>query len=169
MRRSIGALGIVTVLVLFQLTPAAGTPISGHRHWGEGNYHLLPSQVSTGNMVGFWQSFIAAYGTIPCTGVDGIFGPKTTNGTKSIQNFFGLTPDGIVGKQTWNAASHWLHAAGNDGFVTTYWVPNYANSVYPFYAYTYGGPWRWHVPTVTAPFETLISTNHPAVTFGNEC
>ena len=34
---------------------------------------------------------------------DGIFGPKTQQAVLAFQRYYGLTPDGIVGKQTWNA------------------------------------------------------------------
>jgi peptidoglycan hydrolase-like protein with peptidoglycan-binding domain len=36
-------------------------------------------------------------------GVDGIFGAATETGVKTLQRDSGLTPDGVVGPQTWNA------------------------------------------------------------------
>ena len=37
-----------------------------------------------------------------CTGnIDGIFGTGTLNGIKSFQSAYGLTPDGIWGRQCW--------------------------------------------------------------------
>jgi peptidoglycan hydrolase-like protein with peptidoglycan-binding domain len=35
--------------------------------------------------------------------VDGIFGPQTEAGVKTMQGFFGITVDGIVGPVTWQA------------------------------------------------------------------
>ncbi len=35
--------------------------------------------------------------------VDGIFGPETEYGVKRMQDYFGITPDGIVGPVTWQA------------------------------------------------------------------
>lgn len=40
---------------------------------------------------------------IPKLSVDGIFGPGTENGVRVFQRVFGLTEDGIVGRQTWYA------------------------------------------------------------------
>lgn len=35
--------------------------------------------------------------------IDGVFGPTTVQAVQAYQNFAGLTPDGIVGEQTWNS------------------------------------------------------------------
>jgi peptidoglycan hydrolase-like protein with peptidoglycan-binding domain len=35
--------------------------------------------------------------------VDGIFGPQTQAGVRTMQGFFGLTADGIVGPLSWRA------------------------------------------------------------------
>ncbi len=43
----------------------------------------------------------AYYDTIPAVSVDGIFGEGTRNAVIAFQNRFGLSPDGVVGKQTW--------------------------------------------------------------------
>lgn len=53
------------------------------------------------------QYFLAIIGTyyesLPTVEVDGIFGPKTREAVTAFQNFAGLTPDGVVGRNTWNA------------------------------------------------------------------
>ena len=41
------------------------------------------------------------YNTIPRVSVDGIFGQGTTDAVIAAQRTFGLTPDGIVGEETW--------------------------------------------------------------------
>lgn len=103
----------------------------------------MPTVVAHGDMVGFWQSFLLAYNQFPCTGLDGHYGSQTTAGTKNIQSFFGLPRDGIAGKNTLDAASHWLHSAGSDGFLTTYYAPNYSSGDWwPNYRWVYGGAGR---------------------------
>ena len=42
------------------------------------------------------------YTQIPYIAPDGIFGAKTQQAVESFQREFNLTPDGIVGKKTWN-------------------------------------------------------------------
>ena len=47
---------------------------------------------------------IAAYNpAIPATTITGYFGPKTKAAVTAFQRQAGLTPDGVVGEQTWNA------------------------------------------------------------------
>lgn len=43
------------------------------------------------------------YDTIPPVSMDGVFGPSTTAAVIAAQNVFALTPDGVVGEQTWRA------------------------------------------------------------------
>lgn len=43
------------------------------------------------------------YDTIPQVTLDGVFGPSTRDAVIAAQNVFGLTPDGIVGENTWRA------------------------------------------------------------------
>lgn len=62
---------------------------------------------STGIGVGNLQYYLSYlsnyYGSIPAVSIDNIFGPETEAAVIDAQNTFGLTPDGIVGRNTWNA------------------------------------------------------------------
>ena len=61
----------------------------------------------TGNPVQNLQYYInylsAFYETIPPLSIDGVFGEATRAAVIDVQNTFGLTADGIVGEQTWDA------------------------------------------------------------------
>ena len=61
----------------------------------------------TGNPVQNLQFYInylsAFYETIPPLSIDGVFGETTRAAVIDAQNTFGLTADGIVGEQTWDA------------------------------------------------------------------
>lgn len=51
----------------------------------------------------YYLSFLSDYyNTIPPVDIDGTFGASTTAAVIDAQNTFGLTPDGIVGEETWN-------------------------------------------------------------------
>lgn len=54
---------------------------------------------SAGRMVRAWQSFLAGQGFDP-GGLDGEFGDKTVAATKAFQEKYGLTADGVAGRQT---------------------------------------------------------------------
>ena len=64
----------------------------------------------TGNSVVNLQYFIstlaAYYPTIPAVDIDGVFGEGTRDAVIAAQKTFGLTPDGLVGEDTWNAISN---------------------------------------------------------------
>ncbi|HAX77133.1 MAG TPA: hypothetical protein DCY88_15190 [Cyanobacteria bacterium UBA11372] len=56
---------------------------------------------SKGDDVNYLQEALNEYGYKVT--VDGIFGKKTEAAVKKFQKSRGLTPDGIVGPQTWSA------------------------------------------------------------------
>ena len=84
-------------------------------------------QGSRGNYVKtiqFWLNIVGDfYSGIPKLTTDGIFGPATTAAVTAFQQRFALTPDGIVGRNTWNklneiyidVIANLLPAGGNPG------------------------------------------------------
>lgn len=57
---------------------------------------------SKGPLVMIWQACLLCQGYNP-KGIDSIFGPGCHTATLAFQNNHGLTPDGIVGRNTWTA------------------------------------------------------------------
>lgn len=69
-----------------------------------------PNNLQTGSrgqkvsQLQYMLSVMAEYvPSIPTVAVDGIFGSRTQEAVIAFQRFAGLTPDGVVGPQTWNA------------------------------------------------------------------
>ena len=57
---------------------------------------------SRGTFVAFAQGLLES-NLIPVGAIDGIFGIGTENAVKTFQSSRGLTPDGIIGQNTWRA------------------------------------------------------------------
>lgn len=67
-------------------------------------YHPTVSRGDTGSDVRVLQDCLVYLGY--SLDADGIFGARTESSVKSFQRSHGLTPDGIVGSQTWNALNN---------------------------------------------------------------
>ncbi len=73
----------------------------------EGAYPGYPLRIgSTGDSVSQAQYYLSLvdkyYDLVPPLAIDGNFGPQTENATIAFQRLFYLTPDGIIGQNTWN-------------------------------------------------------------------
>lgn len=58
---------------------------------------------STGSLVVAWQNFLTGQKLLEAA-ADGVFGPVTERATKSFQQRFNLSSDGVVGRSTWSTA-----------------------------------------------------------------
>ena len=68
-----------------------------------------------GDAVRVMQYFLAYlsdfYPSIPFTSIDGVFGAGTENAVRAAQRQFGLTVDGVVGRETWNTLYNAFNSA----------------------------------------------------------
>ena len=80
---------------------------------------------SRGNYVKIAQNMLRKislyFPTIPSLTADGIFGEKTRQSVIAFQKYFGLVPDGVVGRNTWNMLYDvFLGTARQEGFNVSY-------------------------------------------------
>ena len=95
----------VSVKDLAELTSegetSSGTLSDGS--WG-GTTLRTGSTGSSVEQVQFWLNTLAQYeSSIPSITVDGSYGTATANAVRAFQRQYGLTVDGVVGRETWNA------------------------------------------------------------------
>jgi peptidoglycan hydrolase-like protein with peptidoglycan-binding domain len=152
---------------------ASASPLSGpasppsNALWaGAAHGELLgASNINTGDVVGFWQGFLASYGLVACSAVDGRFGSATVAGTKAIQGFFGLGKDGVVGPNTWAAAGAWLVWSPGS---TTYdlWEPSNTNHGEIIYSHVLpSSSWKWQSPVTND--SNWHGSDYPSISFTN--
>ncbi len=111
-----------------------------------------------GNQVRSIQYFLAFLGffndRLPEISVDGIFGPATENAVRTFQNEYGLSVDGIVGRQTWFAILDAYYSTLNS-------LPDeyrsYSSLLYPGYTLTTGA--SGNVVAQVQRFINTISAN----------
>ena len=125
----------------------SGTSTPGsNANWAQASHGevLGTNNINVGDVIAFWQGFLASYTAVACpSGIDGHFGSATASGTRSIQSFFGLTADGVVGPNTWKAAGGWLEwGMGSNGYES--WTPFGSSHAQIHYAHaTPNGAWKW--------------------------
>jgi Putative peptidoglycan binding domain len=173
-RAALAATGI-TLAGLTTAAPIGAQPLSGaasppsNALWAAASHGQLlgVSQINAGDMVGFWQGFLASYHMIACpSALDGHYGTGTANATKALQSFFGLTQDGVVGSNTWGAAGGWLTWSAGTG---TYdlWSPSATTTANVEYAHLFStGVWKWRSPA-TSDYPTWKNSDSPAINFTN--
>lgn len=95
----------VSVKDLAELT-SEGETLSGALSdgtWG-GVVLRTGSRGSAVEQLQFWLNTISQYvSSIPSVTVDGSFGSRTASAVRAFQRRYGLTADGVVGENTWNA------------------------------------------------------------------
>jgi peptidoglycan hydrolase-like protein with peptidoglycan-binding domain len=107
--------GPLTETATKEFQQSVGLPVTGvvdDATWQvlpNGNAMPILSQGSKGLSVRSLQEVLTrgAYGLWETTpkGVDGIFGPNTAASVRAFQKWARLEPDGVVGQQTWDAAT----------------------------------------------------------------
>lgn len=122
-------------------------------------------------LIQYYLNFLSFFNNrLPSIDADGIFGPATENAVKAFQSEYGLTVDGIVGRDTWNRLQDAYFSTLNS-------LPDeyrsYSSLIYPGYVITTGA--SGNVVTQLQTFLNVIAANNSAVpsvavdgVYGNE-
>ena len=95
----------VSVKDLAELTSEGETSVGtlSDGSWG-GTALRTGSTGSAVEQVQFWLNTLAQYeSALPSLAVDGSYGAATASAVRAFQRRYGLTVDGVVGRETWNA------------------------------------------------------------------
>lgn len=122
-------------------------------------------------LIQYYLNFLSFFNNrLPSVDADGIFGSATENAVKVFQREYGLTADGIVGRDTWNRLQDAYFSTLNS-------LPDeyrsYSSLLYPGYVITTGA--SGNVVTQLQTFLNVIAANNSAVpsvavdgVYGNE-
>lgn len=122
-------------------------------------------------LIQYYLNFLSFFNNrLPSIDADGIFGPATENAVKAFQSEYGLTVDGIVGRDTWNRLQDAYFSTLNS-------LPDeyrsYSSLLYPGYVITTGA--SGNVVTQLQTFLNVIAANNSALpsvavdgVYGNE-
>ena len=122
-------------------------------------------------LIQYYLNYLSFFNNrLPSIDADGIFGPATENAVKAFQSEYGLTVDGIVGRDTWNRLQDAYFSTLNS-------LPDeyrsYSSLLYPGYVITTGA--SGNVVTQLQTFLNVIAANNSAVpsvavdgVYGNE-
>ncbi len=107
----------------------------------------------------YYLNFIAFFNeAIPSIDVDGIYGPKTKDAVTAFQRYYGLTADGIAGRDTWNRIQTVYQGILND-------LPqeyrSYSSLLYPGYVLSNGSTGK--VVEQLQTFLRVIAQNNSSV------
>lgn len=107
----------------------------------------------------YYLAFLGFFNdNLPEIKIDGIFGPATENAVRAFQSQYGLTVDGIVGRNTW-------YRLQDAYFATLNSLPDeyrsYSSLLYPGYALTTGA--SGNVVTQVQTFLRVIAQNNNSV------
>ena len=107
----------------------------------------------------YYLAFIAYFNNkIPSVAVDGIFGPRTRGAVQAFQREYGLTVDGIIGRNTWYSLQDVYNSILNS-------LPDefrgYSSLIYPGYFITTGA--TGNVVSQLQTFLRTIAQNNKSV------
>lgn len=144
---------------------AAATPFDNDGAWSDEHTLGYGVGVTQGDVVGLWQHILISSDTsMPGQYMTEVFGPKTRDYTTWYQATHGITADGVVGPQTWNAARWWVGQPTVP--CTTDCDYEFNQSGAPLYLYQNtrsGGTWKWSGICGYTSSGGDLGTDHPGI------
>ena len=143
-----GIVGPETWNALFNSGTVVASAHSGFHHPQQWNENSILKEGDSGIEVKNMQYILDVMQFYTATGlcnVDGIFGPQTKQAVITYQKAHGLTPDGVVGPQTWTSFAHYVQKKSSSTYglggymgLRIEWVYNNTSDTSGSTAYVYG-------------------------------